>query len=166
MTDPDLDSAPDRALERAVTAVTAALSALHRDPHSPRVSAALHHAGDAVAVLPTDLTSVVLRRLVLAITDCHHDGVTHSTRLAVCLRSTAIARHLDPRWADTHTIPATGPGPSPTSPLLAEASYGGGTTPHAPADHDRLIWTHTGPTTTHHHGPRPSPGQRAVVPSS
>ena len=60
-----------------------------------------------MAELPTNLTAVVLRRLIIAATDCHHDGVAHSARLAVCLRSASIALRLDPRWADTelHTIP-------------------------------------------------------------
>jgi hypothetical protein len=116
----------DRQLDRAVTAVNAALTALRRDPCSPGVAAALRQGGDAVAQLPTNLTAVVLRRLIIAATDCHHDGVAHSARLAVCLRSASIALRLDPRWADTelHTHPQ--PDPSRPYQLSAEADHGAG----------------------------------------
>jgi hypothetical protein len=114
----------DPQLDRAVTAVNAALTALRRNPCSPGVAAALRQGGDAVAQLPTNLTAVVLRRLIIAATDCHHDGVAHSARLAVCLRSASIALHLDPRWADTehHTHPQ----PDPTRLPPAEADHGAG----------------------------------------
>ena len=121
-------------LDRAVTAVNAALNALRRNPCSPRVAAALRHGGDAVAQLPIDLTAVVLRRLIAAVTDCHHDGVAHSTRLAVCLHSAAIALHLDPRWADTEHHTRLQPDPSRLLPP-AEAQPRRGRPDLRPADH-------------------------------
>jgi hypothetical protein len=73
----------DPQLDRAVAAVNAALTALRRNPCSPGVAAALRQGADAVAQLPTNLTAVVLRRLIIAATDCHHDGVAHSARWSV-----------------------------------------------------------------------------------
>ena len=116
----------DPQLDRAVTAVNAALTALRRDPRSTGVAAALRQGADAVAELPTDLTAVVLRRLIIAATDCHHDGVAHSARLAVCLHSATSALHLDPRWADTehHSHPQPDPSrlPHPPRPTTARAT--------------------------------------------
>ena len=103
-----------------------------------RVAAALQHAGDAVAVLPTDLTAVVLRRLVVAVTDCHHDGVAHSTRLAVCLHSASVALHLDPRWVDTNTTPDSDP-TRPGFPHLPRPTTARATPPAALQTTDRLI---------------------------
>ena len=112
-------------LDRAVTAVNAAVTALRRNPCSPGVAAALRQGGDAVAELPTDLTAVVLRRLIAAVTDCHHDGVAHSARLAVCLHSASVALRLDPRWTDTEHHTHRQPDP-PRLPAPAEADHGAG----------------------------------------
>ncbi len=126
----------DPQLDRTVTAVNAALTALRRNPCSPGVAAALRQGGDAVAQLPTNLTAVVLRRLIIAATDCHHDGVAHSARLAVCLRSASIALHLDPDGPTRSTTPT----PNPTRPgCPCRGRPRRGRPDLRPAGHDRLI---------------------------
>jgi hypothetical protein len=82
----------------AVDAVTAALAALRDDSRADTVDRALDQATAAVDALGAGVTTVVLRRLIASIADCHRDGVRHSPRLAVCRRSTLVALRLDPRW--------------------------------------------------------------------
>ncbi|MGQ0482021.1 MAG: hypothetical protein ACT4O0_13505 [Pseudonocardia sp.] len=93
-----VDAAPTVELNRAVAAVSGALSALRTNPRADAVSSALHRASAAVEALEPDLTTIVLRRLLVSIEDCHLGGQTHSPRLALCARTTSRALRLDPRW--------------------------------------------------------------------
>lgn len=93
----DTEGQADLAL--AVDAVSAALAALRDDIGTDTVDRALDQATAAVDALGAGVTTVVLRRLIASIADCHREGVRHSPRLAVCRRSTLVALRLDPRWA-------------------------------------------------------------------
>jgi hypothetical protein len=86
-------------LTLAVDAVSAALAALRDDSGAEPVDRALDQATAAVDALGAGVTTVVLRRLIASIADCHREGIRHSPRLAVCRRSTLVALRLDPRWA-------------------------------------------------------------------
>ncbi|HEY2205577.1 MAG TPA: hypothetical protein VGH99_13980 [Pseudonocardia sp.] len=94
-----LDTIETGDLDTAVDAALAALAALRAAPASPEVADAVARAGTAVGRLGAGFTAEALRRLLVSIGDCHRDGVAQSARLSVCRRSTAIALHLDPRWA-------------------------------------------------------------------
>ena len=82
----------------AVDAVRSALIELRVDPAAVSVQLRIERAEQALAVLDTDLTAVVLRRLLDSVTACHRLGQAHSRRLSTCERSTVRALRLDPRW--------------------------------------------------------------------
>jgi len=92
-------------LHDAVCAISWALDALRADPCSPDVPAAVRVADAALDALEPDVTTVVLRRLLRSITDCHRDGTASSSRLRICQRSAVRALRLDGRILDR---PATG----------------------------------------------------------
>jgi hypothetical protein len=98
-------------LTLAVDVVTAALAALRDDSGADAVDRALGQATATVDALGAGVTTVVLRRLIASIADCHRDGVRHSPRLAVCRRSTLVALRLDPRWVPSTRWSSSAPVP-------------------------------------------------------
>ncbi|MGI8816557.1 MAG: hypothetical protein ACR2G2_15100 [Pseudonocardia sp.] len=90
-------------LDDAVRAVTTALAALRAEPGSPTVLNAVRHADSVLVTFEPDLTTIVLRRLLASIEDCHREGQRTSVMLTVRQASAARALRLDPRWRATPT---------------------------------------------------------------
>ena len=108
VTTPGRDAHRAHTLQRAVSAVIGTLAPLRSGIDPVTVENAARRAQTELDLLEVELTVVVLRRLLAAILECHHHGLSHSPRLATCLRSTARALRLDPDWNPTATIhPAT-----------------------------------------------------------
>jgi hypothetical protein len=87
-------------LRDAVCAISRALAALRANPCSVEVPAAVRVADATLDALEPDVTTVVLRRLLVSITDCHRDGIASSSRLRISHRSAARALRLDGRVLD------------------------------------------------------------------
>lgn len=85
-------------LTRAVHAVAAALVELRADPVAESVRHRIDAAEQILAPLGKDLTTIVLRRLLASLEDCHRAGQPDSARLADREHSTVRALRLDPRW--------------------------------------------------------------------
>lgn len=96
--DPDRATERARALQRTVNAVIATLTPVRSGAEPGTVANAARRAQVELDLLDADLTAVVLGRLLAAILECHHQGLSHSPRLATCLRTTARALRLDPDW--------------------------------------------------------------------
>ena len=91
-------------LIHAVHAVAAALAELRSDPATDSVRYRIDAAEQALSPLGRDLTTIVLRRLLVSIDDCRRAGQSDSGSLADRECSTVRALRLDPRWK-----PSVGP---------------------------------------------------------